>query len=179
MVEDRIGLRYAKSIFELAQEKKVLEEVKADMDMIHTACKESREFSGFLKSPLIYATKKQAVLDLVFGKRYKSDFSKQLVEIIVRKGREMYLENVASSFIALYDEANKIVRGVLTTATALSKANRENIKKAIEAQTGASFEVEEKVNPELIGGFTLKIGDQLFDGSVANSIRRIKQSFQN
>ena len=179
MVEDRIGYRYAKSLFELAQEKDVLEAAKDDMQMIWEACRDSKDLSLFLKSPLVYASKKQTVLDAVFGGKFKGPFTQNLVNILVRKGREMYLPYVAKAFLELYDAANKIIRGVLTTAVPISDAQYTQIKEAIETKTGAQFEVDKEVNEELVGGFTLKIGDQLFDGSVASSIRRIKRELLN
>lgn len=179
MVEDRIGYRYAKSLFELAKEKNVMEATKDDMKTIRDACKESKELSLFLKSPLVYASKKQTVLDAIFEGKFQADFTKNLVSILVRKGREMYLPYVAKAFLELYDIANQIMRGLLTTAVPMSDAQFAQIKQAIETKTGTTFEVNTEVNAELVGGFTLKIGDQLFDGSVATSIRRVKRELLN
>lgn len=175
MVEDRIGYRYAKSLFELAKDKGLMKEAHADMKVIWDATQESRELALFLKSPLVYASKKQTVLEKIFEGKLQSDFSKKLVDILVRKGREMYLPYMAKSFLNLYDQANRIVRGVLTTAVPLSEKQYSQIQQTIETKTTSSFEVERTVDPELIGGFTLKIGDQLFDGSVASAIRKIKR----
>ncbi|RMG27863.1 MAG: ATP synthase F1 subunit delta [Bacteroidetes bacterium] len=175
MVEDRIGYRYARSLFELANEKGVMPQAHADMLLLHQACRDSRDLTLFLQSPLVYATKKQQVLDKIFEGKLSSDFSKNLISIMVRKGREMYLPYVAKAFLELYDKANHIVRGLLTTAVPLEDADYQKIRKVIEEKTQASFEVETRTEPALIGGFTLKIGDQFFDGSVASAIRKIKR----
>ncbi len=179
MVEDRIGYRYANSLFQLVQEQGVMKPAHSDMLLIRDACRDSRELSLFLKSPLVYASKKQSVLDAIFEGKFQSDFTKNLLSILVRKGREMYLPYVAKAFLELYDAANQIVRGLLTTASPLSEPQYVAIKQAIETKTGATFEVEQEVNPELIAGFTLKMGDLLFDGSVSTSIRKIKRELLN
>ena len=177
MVEDRIGYRYAKSLFELAKEKDLLEPVRADMNMIHETAEASRDFVLMLKSPLIPASKKEAILHSLFKDKLSSNFSELLINIIVRKGRERYLDNVAKAFLVLYDVEKHIQRGKLISAEPLEEAQIAEIKKIVEQQTGDSFEIDIEVDPSLIGGFILKIGDKLFDGSVSNQLREIKQDF--
>ncbi|MEO0469902.1 MAG: ATP synthase F1 subunit delta [Bacteroidota bacterium] len=178
MVEDRIGYRYAKSAFSIAEERKELDAVREDMLSIQQTINESRELAGFLQSPLIAASKKQSILDSIFGKVLKTELAKNLLQIIVQKGREMYLPQVANSFLSLYDEANKIQRGVLTSATELSPNMVAEIKSIMEKRTGQTFEIEQAVDPELIGGFTFKVGDSMFDGSIASSLNKMKQAFR-
>ncbi|MDP5170270.1 MAG: ATP synthase F1 subunit delta [Bacteroidia bacterium] len=175
MVEDRIGYRYAKSAFSLAQEHNELEAAKADMQMLHDLFAQSAEFRSMLQSPIIQGAKKQAVLDLIFKGKFETKVVEHLIRIIVSKGREPFLQNVASAFLDMYDEATGVLRGVLTSAVALPAATIAQIKASMESTTGKTFEMTTEVNPELIGGFTLKVGDSLFDGSMSSSLRRLKQ----
>ncbi|MEM6764519.1 MAG: ATP synthase F1 subunit delta [Bacteroidota bacterium] len=177
MVEDRIGYKYAKSIYSLAEEKKALKAVHKDMQLLHETVSDSRELRNFLESPIIKADTKEAALTELFGKKFTSEISTTLLQLLVRKGREAYLPYVASAFLKMYDKAHKIIRGVLTSAQKVPAAMLKKIVKTVEEKTGGKFEVTTEVNPDLIGGFTLKIDDQLFDGSVSSSIRRIKQQF--
>ncbi|MEM6260884.1 MAG: ATP synthase F1 subunit delta [Bacteroidota bacterium] len=177
MVEDRIGYRYAKSIFGLAKEKDLLEEVRDDMQMVHDLNKTSRDFASMLKSPVIPPAKKKAVVEQLFKGKFKSQMSEYLVDIVLRKGREQYLGYISKSFLDLYDIEKHIRRGKLTSAVPLDAAQVEKIKSAVESQTGDSFEVEVEVDPALIGGFVLQVGDRLFDGSVASSLQQLKQEF--
>lgn len=175
MVEDRIGYRYAKSAFSLAQEQKDLDNVHTDMKMISDLCQENGEFVAMLQSPIIGGTKKQEVLNAIFDGKYQTKLVPLLIEMIVKKGREAFLPNVAHSFMEMYDEAKGILRGVLTSATELPAATIAEIKANLEKSSGRSFEFTTEVNPDLIGGFTLKVGDTLFDGSIGASLRRLKQ----
>ncbi len=177
MVEDRIGYRYAKSLFDLAKEKNVLEQVWEDMGMIHETAEGSRDFVLMLNSPLIASSKKEAILHQLFKGKYSSDITEMLVDIIVHKGRERYLDNVAKAFLVLYDAEKHIQRGKLTSAEPMSEAQIAEIKKIVEKQTGDTFEIDVEVDPSLIGGFILSIGDKLFDGSVSTKLREIKQEF--
>jgi len=178
MVEDRIGYRYAKSAFELAQENKVLEDVHSDMGLFLEVCEQNRDFVSLLDSPIIKGDKKQQVIDAIFGKLFKSELMKLLVAMIVRKGREKYIPNVAESFNQMYDHAKGIGRGTIISAVALSDDQVKEIQRTLESTTGKSFELNEEVDPSLIGGFVLKVGDTLFDGSIGAALRRAKQSLK-
>ena len=103
---------------------------------------------------------------------------KLLVAMIVRKGREKYIPNVAKSFNQMYDQAKKIGRGTIVSAVALTDGQVKEIQRTLESTTGKSFELTEEVDPSLIGGFVLKVGDTLFDGSVGSALRRVKQSLK-
>lgn len=177
MVEDRIGYRYAKSVYDLAAERKELEPVREDMMVISETLEGSYDLRGLMDSPLIKESKKQAILDLVFGKVLKTELVKNLIEIIVRKGREAFLHNVADAYLGLYDKEHKILRGTLISATALSAEAIKQVKTIMEEQTGQTFEFDTEIDPALIGGFTLKVGDSLFDGSISGSIRKVKREF--
>ena len=177
MVEDRIGYRYAKSAYSLAEEKKIVDDAREDMNLILDTYRESSEFANFLKSPLISSPKKEAVTNALFNGKFKTELVEILTQLVVRKGREMYLPNVAEAFLSIYDEQKGIIRGTLTSATPISDKVAQEIKSLLEQKTGKSFVMDQDVDPDLIGGFVLKIGDTLFDGSVSSSIRKMKREF--
>ncbi len=178
MVEDRIGYRYAKSAFSLAQEKQELEAAKADFQLIHDVCEENPDFLGMLRSPIIGTSKKQQVIDLVFQGKFRTKLVPLVVQMVTQKGREKYLVQVASSFLGMYDEVKGIQRGVITSATPLTPETIASIKSTMEKNFGKTLEVTTMLNPDLIGGFKLKVGDSLFDGSVSSALRRLKQELK-
>jgi F-type H+-transporting ATPase subunit delta len=175
MVEDRIGYRYAKSAFELAEEKGTLEDAHSDMGLFMEVWEQNRDFRAMLDSPLVKSDRKQLIIDAIFGKHFQSELVKLLVSMVVRKGREMFLPQVARAFLQLYDQAKGIGRGVITSAIPLADEEVKAIQRNLEESTGKTYELTEEVNPDLIGGFTLKVDDNLFDGSVVSSLRRARQ----
>lgn len=178
MIDDRIGYRYAKSLFDLAKEKNLLEEVKVDMELIHLTSVQNRDFRSMLNSPLISPGKKKTILEAIFKGKFGTEFTKRLVEIMIRKGRERYVDNAAKAFLQLYDLEKHIQRGKLISAMELSDTQIAAIKKEVEKETGDDFEMDVEVDPTLIGGFVLRIGDRIFDGSIASSLRKLEQEFQ-
>ena len=176
MIEIKLGDRYAKSILQLAEERKEVERIHQDFELIEATCESNPDFLNMLRSPLISSAKKQTILDLVF-KGNLAEMTKQLIEIIVRKKRERYLYDIAVRFGELYDRTHNITRGILTSAAPLSEEQRKTIKEMVEKQLQTTFKMEEKIDPELIGGFTLKVGDLLFDGSTSARLRDLKKEF--
>ncbi|MEM9985457.1 MAG: ATP synthase F1 subunit delta [Bacteroidota bacterium] len=175
MVENRIGHRYAKSAFELAGEQGNLDQVHGDMGLFLEVYEQNRDFRDMLQSPIVNLDAKQKIIDRIFGRHFKSKLMTTLVALVVRKNREMYLPEVAQSFLSLYDEVKGIARGTIESAIPLSDQQVNAIQETLEKSTGKRFELTEEVNPELIGGFLLKVGDTQFDGSVASALRRAKQ----
>lgn len=177
MVEDRIGYRYAKSVYSLADERKETEAVRDDMQMVADTVSQSRDLLNLLQSPLVATSKKQAIITAIFGKELKTELVKNLLEIVVRKGREQFVPNITGAFLRLYDEEHKILRGTLTSATDMDDKVIAEIKKVMEERSGQTLEIEHAIDSDLIGGFTLKVGDNLFDGSIAGSVRRARREF--
>lgn len=177
MIEIRLGDRYAKSIIDLAREKGEIESVRNDFAYIRDLCKQSPEFLNMLKSPLINTFKKEVIIQKVLGGKL-SPITANLVDIIVRKKREGYLPDIAERFLAQYDVEKNVTRGVLISAAPLSEDQKARIRATVEADMKTTFILEEKIDPTLLGGFVLRIGDRLFDGSVAYKLRQLKQEFE-
>ena len=177
MIEIRLGDRYAKSIIDLARERGEIESVRNDFAYIRALCKQNPDFVAMLKSPLIDSSKKIKIITAVIGGKL-SKMTDLLVEIIVRKKREGYLPDIAERFLAQYDLENNVTRGILTSAAPLSDELKARINEIVERDLKTTFKVEEKIDPELIGGFVLRVGDRLFDGSVSYNLRQLKQEFE-
>lgn len=173
----RIAGRYAKSVLDLAQEQNSLETVREDMLAFAKATKE-RDLYLLLKSPIIPGGKKKTILTSIFdGKVDKLTMA--FFNIVLTKGRESYLPEIADAFEDQYRELKGITSVKLTTATPLSEEVLNTIKAKLEGsdQTNSSIEIETAVNPDLIGGFMFEFGDRLYDASVAHRLAKIKKEF--
>jgi F-type H+-transporting ATPase subunit delta len=176
MIEIKLGDRYARSIYGMAEERGELERVHEDFQLIEQVCNQNPDFVNMLRSPLIAADTKQAILNRIFSGKLATATS-TLIEIMVRKGRERYLRDVAMRFNDLYDNQHNVTRGVITSAAPLTQEQKDRIRQVVEGQLKTSFVMEEKVDPSLIGGFKLRVGDYLLDGSVSSTLRKLYQEF--
>ncbi|UXX80142.1 ATP synthase F1 subunit delta [Reichenbachiella carrageenanivorans] len=176
MSEFRIASRYAKSLLELAVEKKCLDEVNADMYTFTDVCKNNSDLVLLLKSPVIAHYKKLSILKEVFNGKV-NDMTMAIFDILAKKNREMYLPEVAAAFKSQYNLFKGIVESTITTVNPISEEVRKEISAIVKKITNQEVVLTEKTNPELIGGFVLKIGDKQIDDSVSGKLKELRFQF--
>ncbi len=172
----RVSYRYAKSLLGLAIEQNLLEQVYADMSLIADTSRVSRDFVVLLRSPIVKTDKKISVIEKVFEGRL-SPISSGFIRIITRHHRENYLPEIAESFVSQYKAYKQIAQAEVTTATALDTATRERIIRLVEQTEGRKVEIDEKVDPSILGGLIVKVGDKQYDGSISRKLKELKKDF--
>ncbi|MGL5890825.1 MAG: ATP synthase F1 subunit delta [Bacteroidia bacterium] len=176
MRETRVSYRYAKALLDLAIEKGQLEQVREDMQLVRDTVHESRELEVLLKSPVVKTDKKQDILKAIFGGKI-GVITTEFIDIITRKRREAELEIIAESFLSQYRINKNIVTAVITSAAALDDTLRKQVLEIVRQMAGTEVELTEKIDPELIGGFVLRVGDRQVDTSLIRQIRMLERSF--
>ncbi|MBK9151277.1 MAG: ATP synthase F1 subunit delta [Saprospiraceae bacterium] len=171
----RISARYAKSLIDLATERNALETVVDDIRSFNEIVK-NRDFYLLLKSPIINTTKKLSIFKSLFEGKV-NPITYAFFDIIIRKGREMYLPEISSEFMAQYKQMKNISSVTLTTASPLQDATVNQIKARLSDAIHGTIELTTKVNPDLIGGFVIETGDRRYDASVAHQLDKIKKEF--
>lgn len=173
----RIASRYAKSIIDLAAERGELEEVLSDMQGMQEAVK-NRDLYLLFKSPIIKSDKKRAVFNAIFDGKI-SKLSSEFFHIIMRKGREQYIPEIATDFIRQYKENSHITTIQLTTAHEIDQSILDGIEAKLLASnvTDKKVEIENKVDESIVGGYILEIGDKLYDDSVKGKLDKLKKAF--
>ena len=175
----RIASRYAKSLIDLAIEQGKLERVLEDVTGFVNATK-NHDLMLLLKSPLVKPDKKEKVLDVLFKDKI-DPLTHSFMQIIIRKGREAQLPEIAEEFVNQYREHKGISIVNITSAEPLSDETIESIrKKLIESKlTLGKIEFNTSVDKELIGGFVVSFGDKLYDASVKHQLSELRKSFSN
>ena len=173
----RIATRYAKSLIELAVEQGKLPQVSADIQSLAAASK-NRDLHLMLKSPVISADRKNAALNALFGKQMDS-LTMSYMALLVNKGREGYLTEIAAEFIAQYKTLQKITTVKVISAAPLSDTVINDLKAHLLSSgiTHANLEVETSIDPTLIGGFVLEFDSKRYDASIANKLAELKADF--
>ena len=178
MPNPRLAARYAKSLIDLATEKGQLEAVYADMKYLQAVCKASKEFVSLLKSPIIKADQKNSIVKAVTAGKV-SELTALFNNLLVKKGRESDLPEIAFAFIDLYNELKGIHRVKLTTAVAFSDDLKKSIETTVQsAQELGTIELETATDEKLIGGFVLEFNNKLVDASILRDLKDIKKQFQ-
>ena len=179
MADQRVAARYAKSLLDLGKEMGTLDSVKADMDLLSKTMAESRDLRLLLRNPIVKHDKKLAILTAIFGGKV-SDLTLRFFTILTQKNRESALEGMGTEFQVQYNAMQGIQMAQVTSATPLTPELRAQLQQLVMQQTGlAQVKLTEKVDPELIGGFVLRVGDNQVDDSVRTSLRKMRTSLQD
>lgn len=176
MSELTVATRYAKSIIDLAEEKKSLEEIRKDMELFSQTLKANHELQAVLANPIIGHARKIRILEAIFGSKINK-MTDSFFKIMVNKSRAGVLYATSKEFINQYNIIKHISRAYVTSAAPLSEENKKTIKAELETATGGKIELHTKVDKELIGGFVLTIGDRQVDTSISSSLRRLQNDF--
>ena len=179
MPNPRLAYRYAKSILDLAIEKGQLEQVYNDMLYLQQVTKLSRDFLNLLKSPIVSADRKLAVVNAIVGGNV-GELTNAFTKLLVNKGREGGLPEIITAFIQQYKSRKGIYTVKLTTATPISDELKNSIINQVKkTSVMQNIELEEKVDPDIIGGFVLQAGDKLIDASISYDLQTISRQFDN
>src|SRR6218665_2253420 len=172
MKSSKSASRYSQALLDLAIEQGNLDTVAADMKYMADVCAENRELELMLESPIVKADKKIAVLNAVFDQFDK--VTKSFVELIVKNGREGLLSQIANTF----ETQLKTYKGIVPVKLVSDKIFDAGVKKTIlsnlEKSVKGTLEVTEELNPDLIGGFIVRMGDTQIDASVASQLGQLK-----
>ena len=177
MQNPRLAARYSKSLLDLSVEQNQVDAVLADIKLLDHVCMISREFSNMLRSPIIKADKKLAVIEALFGDKL-SVITKGFIRLLVNKGREANLPEMVHAFIDQYKVLKNIKSVKITTAAPLNEAVKNKILQYATATVNNNeVELTEAVDPNLVGGFVLEMDDKLFDASIRRELNEVRSHF--
>lgn len=178
MSNQRVAYAYAKSLMDLAIERGELETVYQDFLHLADLARSNRDLELAMRSPIISSEKKLAILKALFEKRGATKSTLSFFEIISRKGREEVLADIAREFQVLYRIHNSIQLAEVTTTIPLDDKLRTEFTKIVKEISGMKeVKLTEKINPELIGGFILRVNDRQLDESLSSKLRALKVEF--
>ena len=169
-----IARRYGKALFELAQEKQVLEDVQAELTALNQAFNEESQFMLFMTSPQITEGAKQAMLTTITANL--SPVTKDLVTMLYDYRRLVNFDGIVSEFNRLNDEYHKTVRATVTTAIELDDEQKDKLASSFANVVGANkVVVDTVVDESIIGGVILHSNSYIYDGSIKSKIEHIKR----
>lgn len=176
MSETTVASRYAKSLIDLAQEQNNLEEIRKDMGFFVDTLKANPQLQAVLRNPIVSHDKKVKILDGLFGGKV-NQATGAFFRIMINKSRGEILYATAQEFINQYNTLKHIVKATVVSAAPLSEANKQQITNEIKQAVGGEVILQTKIDPNLIGGFVLTVGDRQVDTSIATDLKKLKKDF--
>ncbi len=171
-----LAKRYAQALFDLSLGYRIEEKVAADMRLVGRVLAENRELRRIMANPVLQGSKKVKILNRLFGERL-DELSLRFFNLIVRKGREVYLESICLAFEDIYKDYKNVVSAELITATKSDDKIRKLMVGKLKAITDKDIELKETVNEDIIGGFVLRMEDYQYDASVTTQLRRLRKKY--
>jgi len=173
----RAALRYAKAMLSYAQESKAADVVAKDMHALISLLHENNEVQTVLENPILPVTEKEAVLKELFSHASPETF--KLFSLLAAKNRLSILVATGEQYVQLYAQSQGEVTAIVTTAVELTPPLKQLVLEKAKGLTKDNVQLENKINPEIIGGFILKIGDLQYDASVSHQLKSIKATLIN
>lgn len=178
MSQSKIHVRYAKALFSLARERNELDRVRQDMELMLQVFSENDNFIGVFSNPSFRGVFREEFLKRIFGDQI-SKLTYSFIELLLDKNRELFFPGMARRFLFFYKKEKGILTVTMTSAVHLNKETIEHIRKRIASLHSCEVEMECLINPDIIGGFLLRIDDKLMDASIRGELKKIQEELQN
>ena len=163
---EEIASVYARSLFEAAQDAGNLDVVREQIGQVADALNDDRDLQVFFFSPYLSGEEKKDGLRKAISDA--EPIVQNFLELLVEKHRMPAIHRIRREYDALWEEENKLLPVEVTSAIELDKDTVQNIGDKIGERTGRKVQLESRVDPDILGGLVVRVGDPTLDASIAN-----------
>ena len=174
MNAEGIGRNYAEALLTLARKSDEVEEWGALIDAISTGMREDQTLKTFLESPKLSAAHKIEILEKALGRRVPPVFLR-FIETVINKSRQMLIPEIASEYRMLIDESENRLHANVTVAREPSEPEKDALARQLSRLLGKRVVPHISLNPAILGGVIVKVGDTVMDGSVRRRLATLRQ----
>jgi len=173
IVLSKVAEPYAEAFLDLAKSTNSLKETTNDINIVSQFLANSSDLKKFLGNPLVTKDAKKNVVKDILGEQI-SESTLKFILLLVNRGRIEVLEQVAQKFLELSYKQESIEIAKVTSSIQLSAEQQQKIAEKLKAITGAKqIKLALKVDPELIGGFTIEVGSKMIDTSIRGQLNKM------
>ena len=167
--------RYAAAVFELAREEDDLDGWADRVQAVRSVLT-SPQVAGLLANPSISGDRRRELVDAIGEQAFGGREGLNLARLLAGARQTALIDDIADSFSAMVDQQQGRVRAIATTAIELSAADAERLQKDLAARLGKEVRLEVRVDPGIVGGLVLQVGDRVTDASVAARLRQLRRA---
>jgi len=169
-----VGARYARALFDLCLETKVLEPVEADLKSLKTMLADSADFRRLLTSPRFSGEDKAKGLSAIGGRAGFCDTTAKFLGVLAGNRRTAALGAIIAAFERLLEAQRGVIAAHVTTAVPLSRAQSDTLTSALRTAFGKDPQIETHVDPAILGGLRVRVGSRLYDASLKSKLDSLK-----
>jgi F-type H+-transporting ATPase subunit delta len=170
---EEIAQVYARSLFEVAKEQGKIDEIREQLGTFADALGEQHDLQVFFFSPYFSTTEKEEGLDRAIDGA--DEIFVNFLKLLIENHRMPVIFRTRRAYDALWEEENKLLPVSVTSAIELDKATVQQIGDRIAEQTGRKVELSATVEPEILGGIVVRVGNQVLDASVRNRLEQLRK----
>lgn len=171
--QQHIGDVYAKALLSVGKDSGKVDELVEQLGGFVAAVEELPKFRAALESPRISVADKESMIQKALGGKVSKDLL-NFLKVLGRKGRFDCLNAISGSAHKMHDEMAGRAQATLTTASEVDDSVVQGIATRLEKVVGKKVNLIASVDPEIIGGMVVRVGDTVYDGSVANQLRQVR-----
>lgn len=171
---DIISDRYGSALYDLASEKKCIDEILNDLDVIEKVMKESSELRHVIKSPLVNSEEKLNILLKIFAGLSFNSLTTTFLKVLDNNKRISNILSIILQFKKINSEKRGDIAANVISANELSEDEKNNITNQLKNTLGQKLSLNFNVDKEIIGGLIVKVGSKMIDTSIANKINKLK-----
>ncbi|WP_066633987.1 ATP synthase F1 subunit delta [Desulfolucanica intricata] len=173
MLRGAVARRYAQAVFDIAVEGDLLDNLESDLKGIVEIVESSPELQRILYHPQVTATDKKELMDNIF-KDEISQVAKNFLFLLIDRRRELFLGDIVAEYINLANQHRNIVEVHVTSAVELADKEKKSLARVLDKLAGKKVQPDYAVDPSLIGGVVVRIGDRVIDGSIKTRLATLK-----
>jgi len=167
-----IARRYAEALYRLSYEEGCVDQIEGDYRRVLSEITEVPDFSRFLTHPLVSRERKNGLVEQSFPQIL--GYLRNLFTLLIRNGREDYLELIYEEFLTLRAEEEGIIRVKVATAQELSLEDRDGLVNRLAKALGGRVELEERLDPDLLGGVRIEVDGKVVDATLRAKLRGLR-----
>ena len=171
--QQQLGDVYAKALLGVAKDAKKMDKLVEEFGQVVGVFNDLPNFRAAMESPRIEQADKGKMLDKAFKKKCSKDLL-NFLKLIADRGRFDCLNSIYGSTVKAHDEMAGRVKATLTTASEVTDKVQKSVAKKLSSILGKEVNLECVVDPEIIGGMVVRVGDTVYDGSVENQLKQVR-----
>ncbi len=164
---------YARSLFEVGREQDKLDVLREQLGQLAEAIDQHRELATFFFSPYFSTKEKQDGLSRVLSDADESLLN--FVSLLIENHRMPVIFRIRQEYERLWDEENRVLPVEITSAIALDQATTENLGRKIGERAGRKVELAARVDPDILGGIVVRVGNSILDASIRNRLEQLRR----
>jgi F-type H+-transporting ATPase subunit delta len=177
MLNKSVARRYAEAFFSIAQESSKIDEYQSELGKIVQSIEEIEGLKKYFAHPLVPTKEKKDVANQLFSSAV-STVTLNFLLLVLDKKRETYLEIIYKEYEEMADESRNIKKAELISAMPVSDEAVKSLSETLSRSTGKTIQLQLTVDPALLGGVKIRMGDKIIDASVAKKLEMLKKNLK-